>query len=52
MATKDPKSSDFKDISVEEKLRLLYEMQKIDSEIDKIKIWKMKLRDWKPGSAI
>lgn len=37
MTTKDPKASDFKDISVEEKLRTLYEMQSVDSEVDQIR---------------
>ncbi|MFA8433669.1 MAG: zinc ribbon domain-containing protein [Marinifilaceae bacterium] len=37
MTTQDPKAADFKDISVEEKLRTLYEMQRVDSEIDKIR---------------
>lgn len=37
MTTQDPKASDFKDISVEERLRTLYEMQTVDSEIDQIR---------------
>ncbi|MPQ45936.1 hypothetical protein GCQ56_02840 [Marinifilum sp. N1E240] len=37
MTTKDPKASDFKDISVEEKLRTLHEMQSVDSEVDQIR---------------
>jgi predicted nucleic acid-binding Zn-ribbon protein len=37
MTTQDPKASNLKDISVEEKLRTLYEMQRVDSEIDKIR---------------
>jgi predicted nucleic acid-binding Zn-ribbon protein len=37
MTTQDPKASDFKDISVEEKLRTMYEMQCVDSEIDQIR---------------
>jgi predicted nucleic acid-binding Zn-ribbon protein len=37
MTTQDPKASDFKDISVEEKLRTLYEMQRVDSEVDQIR---------------
>jgi predicted nucleic acid-binding Zn-ribbon protein len=37
MTTQDPKASDFKDISVEEKLRTLYEMQSVDSEVDQIR---------------
>ncbi len=38
MTTKKSKATDLKDISVEEKLRTLYEMQTIDSEVDKIRI--------------
>ncbi len=37
MTTQDPKASDFKDISVEEKLRTLYEMQRVDAEVDQIR---------------
>jgi predicted nucleic acid-binding Zn-ribbon protein len=37
MTTQDPKAADFKDISVEEKLRTLYEMQRVDADIDKIR---------------
>jgi len=37
MTTINPKAADFKDISVEEKLRALYEMQSVDSEVDRIK---------------
>jgi predicted nucleic acid-binding Zn-ribbon protein len=37
MTTQNPKASDFKDISVEEKLRTMYEMQCVDSEIDQIR---------------
>ncbi len=37
MTTQDPKKSDFQDISVEEKLRSLYEMQAIDAKIDEIR---------------
>ncbi len=37
MTTQNPKAADLKDISVEEKLRALYEMQSIDAEIDRIK---------------
>ena len=37
MTTQDPKASDFKDISVEEKLRTMYEMQCVDSEVDQIR---------------
>ncbi len=38
MTTKKSTATDLKDISVEDKLRTLYEMQTIDSEVDKIKI--------------
>lgn len=38
MTTKNTKATDLKDISVEEKLRTLYEMQTVDSEVDKIRI--------------
>jgi len=37
MTTQNPKAADLKDISVEEKLRALYEMQSIDAEVDRIK---------------
>ncbi|MBN2598356.1 C4-type zinc ribbon domain-containing protein [Labilibaculum sp.] len=37
MTTQDPKASDFKDISVEDKLRTMYEMQCVDSEVDQIR---------------
>lgn len=37
MTKQDPKASDFKDISVEEKLRTLYEMQRVDAEVDQIR---------------
>lgn len=37
MTTQDPKAADFKDISVEEKLRTLFELQRVDSEVDKIR---------------
>ncbi|RUT73270.1 zinc ribbon domain-containing protein [Ancylomarina longa] len=37
MTTQDPKASDLKDISVEEKLRTLYEMQRVDAEVDQIR---------------
>jgi len=38
MNTKNPKTANSKDFSIEDKLRALYEMQTIDSEIDNIKI--------------
>ncbi|MCT4615545.1 MAG: C4-type zinc ribbon domain-containing protein [Marinifilaceae bacterium] len=38
MATQDPKASDLKDMTVEDKLRALYEMQMVDSETDQIRI--------------
>jgi predicted nucleic acid-binding Zn-ribbon protein len=37
MTTQNPKASDFKDISVEDKLRTMYEMQCVDSEVDQIR---------------
>jgi len=37
MTTQNPKASDLKDISVEEKLRSLYEMQRVDAEVDQIR---------------
>lgn len=37
MTTRDLKASDFKDVSVEEKLRTMYEMQCVDSEVDQIR---------------
>ena len=38
MAAEKTKTADVHDISVEEKLKALYELQKVDTEIDKIKI--------------
>lgn len=37
MTKRDPKAADFKDVSVEEKLRTLFELQKVDSDVDKIR---------------
>jgi len=38
MATEKTKTTEVADISIEEKLRALFELQKVDSEIDKIRI--------------